>query len=260
MKIETVINLFKGLRKSNFFSAIRENIKPIEYEIESNEVIEQRKNFYNQFISENNLVFDVGANIGNRIVPFLKLKAKVVAFEPQKKCVKILKRRFGKEIEIVKNGLSNQIEIRTFFVSNANTLSSFSERWINSVKNERFSGLNWKATNQIQMITLDLAIRKYGKPDFIKIDVEGFELEVLQGLNTSIKYISFEYTTPEQNEDAIKCIDRILQLNPETLFNYSEGESMSLKFENWIDGIKMKNHVLTNEFINSGFGDIYAQS
>ena len=59
--------------------------------------------FYSQFISNNDVVFDVGANIGNRSKIFLKLNASVIAVEPQDECIKYLQSTFGnnKNIKIV---------------------------------------------------------------------------------------------------------------------------------------------------------------
>ena len=48
------------------------------------------KTFYSQFISKNSLVFDVGANIGNRTAMFAELGRLVVAIEPQNTCMKTL--------------------------------------------------------------------------------------------------------------------------------------------------------------------------
>ena len=59
-----------------------------------------RVNFYKKFINPNDLVFDVGANVGNRVGAFLKCHAKVVAVEPQPYCVKILREKFDDKITI----------------------------------------------------------------------------------------------------------------------------------------------------------------
>tara|TARA_R110002110_G_scaffold52122_1_gene152142 strand:- start:494 stop:985 length:492 start_codon:yes stop_codon:yes gene_type:complete len=47
---------------------------------------------------------------------------------------------------------------------------------------------------QVPSITLDEIVRQHGAPDLIKIDVEGYEYEVLQGLTTKQKTICFEWT------------------------------------------------------------------
>ena len=55
--------------------------------------IRQRKEFYSYFINAGDVVFDIGANIGNRTQIFSELGARVVAVEPQSKCVTILKKK-----------------------------------------------------------------------------------------------------------------------------------------------------------------------
>jgi hypothetical protein len=55
-------------------------------------------------------------------------------------------------------------------------------------------------------------IEEYGQPDYIKIDVEGLEQDVLRGLRRPIDYVSFEFTLPELPHDAIACV-RLLMAN-----------------------------------------------
>jgi predicted RNA methylase len=51
-----------------------------------NSVDQRRSEFYSQFVSSGDLVFDVGANVGNRSKIFSRLGARVIAFEPQPAC------------------------------------------------------------------------------------------------------------------------------------------------------------------------------
>jgi FkbM family methyltransferase len=217
----------------------------------------RRKKFYAQFVSPKQLVFDVGANIGNRIYPILSLGGKVVAIEPQEQCYKLLEENLGDKIQLVKKGLCEQECTRQFHLSNASTISSFSDEWIQSVKQERFKEYNWNKTIEVQMTTLDKLIETYGVPQFIKIDVEGYELEVLNGLSQPIEMISIEYTVPEQTDRIFDCINQINKHNSNILCNYSIGESMVWASKNWLTKDEFFELVKSKEFIETGFGDIY---
>lgn len=221
--------------------------------------INNRKIFYSYFVKENDLCFDVGSNVGNRISPLLQIGARVVAVEPQKSCFKILKHKFGNEIIIVNKGLGEIECVKDFHIANANTISSFSEEWIDSVKTDRFKEYNWNKVVKVEMTTLDKLIDLYSTPVFIKIDVEGYELDVLKGLTKSVKLISFEYTVPEQLVKVTECIEQIEKNDTKIECNYSIGESMVLALKDWISVDEMKKHINTNNFIKSRFGDIYVR-
>ncbi len=70
-------------------------------------------------------------------------------------------------------------------------------------------------------------------PAFTKIDVEGYELQVLKGLSTPVPALSFEYT-PEDIKAAYDCLDAIARLGP-YLFNISAGESMAMSMPTYAD-------------------------
>lgn len=229
----------------------------VEEEIEDHK---NRKIFYGSFVKQNDLCFDVGANVGNRIIPLLELGAKVIAVEPQDYCVKYLNHKFGDKITIVNKGLGETESIKDFYISNLSVLSSFSEDWINSVKNSRFKAYSWNKVVKMEMTTLDNLISKYGKPTFIKIDVEGYETEVLKGLTQPVKMISFEYTVPEQTIKAIQCLELINKFNKQIECNYSVGESMIYNLSSWLSFEQMKQHVQTQAFLNTNFGDVYVRS
>lgn len=224
------------------------------------EEIVRRKKFYSSFIKENDLCFDVGANLGNRVAPLLAIGAKVVAIEPQEYCYKYLQYKFGKKIHLINKGLGESESLQDFHISKYNVLSSFSTDWINSVKDGRFKGVDWTEVIKVEMTTLDNLIAEFGLPDFIKIDVEGYELNVLKGLSKPVKMISFEFTVPEQTDKAIDCIDQIEKINPDIECNFSIGESMEFVLENWISAADMRNQVISDNFTSIGFGDIYLRN
>jgi FkbM family methyltransferase len=58
----------------------------------------------------------------------------------------------------------------------------------------RTSRHKWNRSIRLPVTTLDLLVAKYGKPSFVKIDVEGSEQEVLSGLEKAPKYLSLSLT------------------------------------------------------------------
>ena len=235
-------------------------IKTLFFTRQEKEENKKRQLFYSQFVSPNDLCFDVGANIGNRITPILNLGAKVVAIEPQKNCYGYLRYKFGEKIEIVTKGLGESESIKDFYISDETTISSFSESWIDSVKQSRFKNSEWNKVEKIEMTTLDILIEQYGVPVFIKIDVEGYELNVLKGLTKPVKMISFEYTVPEQIDKAIDCITQINKYNSNVEFNFSALENMTYSLPKWLLIEDMIKYINSNKFLETGFGDIYAQT
>ena len=89
------------------------------------------------------------------------------------------------------------------------------------------------------MTTLDLLAARHGAPHFVKIDVEGYELDVLRGMSTLPPFLSFEIITPEWLAQALACIDYIDGLGP-ARFTYSLGDTMELQLPDWTTGAELK--------------------
>ena len=202
-----------------------------------NQTEESQLAFYSQFIKSGDLVFDVGANVGSRSKLFLNLGAKVVAFEPQPELCEHLTQhlRLHKRFTPMPIGLGSNPSVVELKISDAHVLSSMSNRWIDSTrKSGRFSSYNWDKSIDVKVDTLDNMLTKFGVPKFIKIDVEGYELEVLEGLSYPVEYLSLEFTS-EDIENFKKCLHKIKEIG-KYIFQFSEGETLSFTFNQWMEG------------------------
>lgn len=176
--------------------------------------------FYSQFVRSGDLVFDVGSNVGEYTEVFLKLGARVVAIEPQQDCAAILRTirpSHGLAIEQVAVG-SREDEAEFYVCDEAPGLSTLSPEWLAVAQNAtRTSQHKWNRSIRVPVLTLDLLIAKYGRPRFVKIDVEGSEQAVLSGLTMAPEYLSFEFNT-EFISSALSCLTKSC-FSPSARFN-----------------------------------------
>ena len=222
--------------------------------------------FYSRFIKKDDLCFDIGANYGMRTEIFLKLGARVVAAEPQDACMQELEKKYGsnKRVILVKKAISDNYGEEELMISDSHTLSSMSKEWINSIKSSDMffvstKAFSWQKSAKVQVTTLNHLIKEYGKPAFLKIDVEGYEYKVLKSLSEPIKTISFEFTpTQVFILSAINIVKHLASIG-EVKFNYSFGESISLVLNEWVGPDEISNILLNLPKKAHISGDIYAR-
>jgi FkbM family methyltransferase len=253
--IQMIKKILKALGLHVHAKFIREKYFPAQSQQNEKNIIPQRVKFYEQFLSRGNLCFDIGANIGNRTRVFLQLGARVVAIEPQSECVKMLKLRFGKKISIVPKALGKEEKDGVIYIGESSAISSLSTEWIETVSKVRFKGKRWNRQEAITITTLDKLIEQYGMPQFCKIDVEGYEEEVLKGLSKKIPYLSLEYALPEKKTGIVNCLS-ILSNIGEFECNYTIGEKMALELPTWVRSEELVSRLNSIPSPNP-YGDIY---
>lgn len=212
------------------------------------------------FVCEGGLAFDIGAHVGDRTASFLRLGASVVALEPQPRVFRALKLIHGREPRAVLQceavgAMPGHIDLHVN--SNNPTISTASSDLIKAAHGAKeWKREVWDSTIRVPVTTLDQLIAKHGTPDFVKIDVEGHELEVLMGLCAPIPALSFEFTTI-QRDIALACVEHLGKLGRYE-FNISLGEEHQLRHQTWIDPLDMQTEIAgLPSAANSG--DVYAR-
>jgi FkbM family methyltransferase len=216
--------------------------------------------FYAQFIQSGDLCFDIGAHVGSRLRAWIPLGARIVAVEPQPECMRLLRRWHDPDpgITLLEQAVGAMPGTAELFISpRTPTVTSLSLNWIATVQSYRgFEQVRWEYAVSVSVTTLDRLIAAYGLPAFCKIDVEGYELEVLKGLTQPIPALSFEYL-PACLDMARSCVAHLAALGCYE-FNASTGESHRLRSSVWLDADSMFAWLdaLTDA---SGSGDLYAR-
>ena len=143
--------------------------------------------------------WDVGANIGIYSIYASKLKnTRVYSFEPSLLNVELLFRNIqindlGKKITIVPIALSNKTSVLDFFMSKNDLHWAGAHNSIGS--NTSYTGgkmTDFITSSQVTCRGEDLVkIFNLPIPTHIKIDVDGLEGDVIEGLQTMLKEIKF---------------------------------------------------------------------
>lgn len=128
-------------------------------------------------------VFDVGANAGVMTAAFAAIVRQVVAFEPLPACIERLKARNLPNVRIVEAAVSNEPGKTTFYEDVRPEMSGVASSL------QRLEGMEeHQRPITVNVTTIDdFVAQSRLAPDFIKIDVEGFEEFVIAGSMQTIR-------------------------------------------------------------------------
>lgn len=212
------------------------------------------------FLRPGALAFDIGAHVGDRTASFLRLGASVVALEPQPHIFRALRLIHGRNPDATLTAAAvgaREGEVEMFVNSRNPTVSTLSGDFVALAPTDpAWSDQVWDRSIRVPVTTLDRLILAHGIPDFVKIDVEGYEADVLRVLGRPLPALSFEVTTLHRRV-ACACIARLDQLGRYE-YNISLGEEHALRQAAWIDGAAMCEIIETLP-PEANSGDVFAR-
>jgi len=211
--------------------------------------------FYRSLLPPDALCFDVGANIGHKSEVLLLAGARVVAFEPSPLVLPELRARCGhhKSWACVAAALGASGAIATLHARKSSGQSSLDPHWSGEPI----------GTYYVPVVTLDSAIHTFGRPAYCKIDVEGWEFEVLRGLSQGLPLISFEFHLNDADTRRTRaCLERLVELGA-TQANLTPAERSTFHFPEWVPVKELLDWFpgdLRNSLPGLPYGDIYVRT
>ena len=130
---------------------------------------------------------DIGANVGTYTVELQKNSNNVICFEPLKKNIRYLKYLIKKNVKIYNYGLSNKKKLEYIYIPKINSNFDYALATLNYKNIINFKELKRVKIKLKKFDQLFFNTHNNKNIDFIKIDVEGHELEVLKGMNIFLK-------------------------------------------------------------------------
>lgn len=142
-----------------------------------------------KFLQPDSIAIDAGANIGvfSIFASLLSPKGRIFAFEPVKNTYNLLKINVSKfpQVVVFNQGLGDEEKTQEILTSSKNVgMNAMMDSELASKNKRYFDGIE-----KVEITTIDSIVKKENIPrvDFIKIDTEGYEAQILEGARGTIQ-------------------------------------------------------------------------
>ena len=196
--------------------------------------------FYADVVTAGDLCFDVGAHLGNRTRVLAGLGCKVVAVEPHPYLAKYLREKVASNPNVVveEAAVAPLAGVVTLYYQPRNlTISSLRLDWPETLMGHRSPSSAFSEGVTVAAVTLADLIAKYGVPKYLKLDIEGTDVEVLKTLSQPLAVISFEHV-PHLAAQTAEAVAILAKLAPYR-FNFFPRETHRFRLMSAVSGAEL---------------------
>lgn len=186
-----------------------------------------------ELVKTQDVILDIGANSGvfSIIAKALNPKSRVIAFEPQPNIYEALKKNIevnSFQIEAENYALSNQTGILPFYNYGENTFID-GNTTAGSLNKDWFSEDQASINVDVKLLKDVLIQKNISKVDLIKIDVETFEIEVLEGYGEAMYQHRPILLIEVQNNTIAERLSKMFEGRKYVFYKINEGQGLQKK-------------------------------
>ena len=193
--------------------------------------------FYRGIVEAGDLCFDVGAHLGNRARVLAALGCRVVAVEPHPYLAGYLRKKFVADSSVLveENAVAATAGVATLYHAPHNlTISSLKLDWPETLAGRPSKTRGFSEGVTVAAVTLGDLIAKHGVPKYLKLDIEGADVEVLSTLTAPLDIVSFEHV-PHLHAQTAQAVAILEKLAPYR-FNYFPRETHRFELASVVSG------------------------